>query len=142
MGETNRETATRLMDLLQKWMKEHQTVASGRDGAVPEYSTFRETVMGTGKEAEDLYRSRRVQDANSAERRALLGREEAGKQNKGAIQNGICLSGTVKGQTKILLDNTRCSKTMVSNRLVPLENYLEGKGVSVWCAHGDVNFYP
>ena len=25
-GETNRETATRLMDLLQKWMKEHQTV--------------------------------------------------------------------------------------------------------------------
>ena len=84
----------------------------------------------------------RDQDATSAERRALLGREEAGKQNKGAIQNGICQSGTVKGQTKILLDNTRCSKTMVSNRLVPLENYLEGKGVSVWCAHGDANFYP
>eukprot|EP00731_Ephydatia_muelleri_P006651 Em0003g899a len=70
----------------------------------------------------------RDQDATSAERRALLGREEAGKQNKGAIQNSICQSGTVKGQTKILLDNTRCSKTMVSNRLVPLENYLEGKG--------------
>eukprot|EP00731_Ephydatia_muelleri_P012008 Em0006g902a len=28
------------------------------------------------------------------------------------------------------------------SRLVPLENYLEGKGVSVRCAHGDINFYP
>eukprot|EP00731_Ephydatia_muelleri_P034725 Em0073g22a len=44
-------------------------------------------------------------------------------------------------KTKILLD-TGCSRTMVSNQLVPLENYLEGKGVSVRCAHGDINFYP
>ena len=48
----------------------------------------------------------------------------------------------VEGQkTKILLD-TGCSRTMVSNRFVPLENYLEDKGVSVRCAHGDINFYP
>ena len=48
----------------------------------------------------------------------------------------------MEGQkTKILL-GARCSRTMVSNRLVPLENYLEDKGVSVHCVHGDSNFYP
>ena len=79
---------------------------------------------------------------NCPERRALLWREEANnRKGSGARQNGICLLGTVEGQkTKILLD-TGCSRTMVSNRLVPLENYLEGKGVSVRCAHGDINFY-
>ena len=47
----------------------------------------------------------------------------------------FCLSGTVEGQkTKILLD-TGCSRTMVSNRLVPLENYLGGqRSISTLCA--------
>ena len=44
-------------------------------------------------------------------------------------------------KTKILLD-IGCSRTMVSHRLIPPENYFEGKGVSVRCAHGDINFYP
>ena len=90
------------------------------------------------------YQCRKVghMSRNCPERRALLWREEAGKQSKGARLNGICLSGTVEGQkTKILLD-TGCSRTMVSNWLVPPENYLEGKGVSVRCAHGDIYFYP
>ena len=44
-------------------------------------------------------------------------------------------------KTTILLD-TGCSRTMVSSHLVPLEKYVNGKGVSVRCAHRDINFYP
>eukprot|EP00731_Ephydatia_muelleri_P034723 Em0073g20a len=216
-GETNRETATRLMDLLGKWMKEHQTareiqqvigleqflntlplekrlwvhekkpktcVEAGE--LVDEYEQIRRKeppvaeagaktpkTDGAGRktssctycgrtghnesvcrkkpreeesEGQRCFQCRKVGhiSRNCPERRALLWREEAEKRSKGsgARQNGICLPGTVEGKkTKILLD-TGCSRTMVSNQLVPLENYLEGKGVSVRCAHGDINFYP
>ena len=216
-GETNRETATRLMDLLGKWMKEHQTareiqqvigleqflntlplekrlwvhekkpktcVEAGE--LVDEYEQIRRkeppvaeagaktpktdgagrktsscTYCGRTGHNESVCRKKPREEEsegprcfqcrkmghisrNCPERRALLWREEAEKRSKGsgARQNGICLPGTVEGKkTKILLD-TGCSRTMVSNQLVPLENYLEGKGVSVRCAHGDINFYP
>eukprot|EP00731_Ephydatia_muelleri_P022383 Em0014g974a len=216
-GETNRETATRLMDLLGKWMKEHQTareiqqvigleqflntlplekrlwvherkpktcVEAGE--LVDEYEQIRRkeppvaeagaktpktdgagrktsscTYCGRTGHNESVCRKKPREEEsegprcfqcrkvghisrNCPERRALLWREKAEKRSKGsgARQNGICLPGTVEGKkTKILLD-TGCSRTMVSNQLVPLENYLEGKGVSVRCAHGDINFYP
>ena len=67
---------------------------------------------------------------NCPERRALLWREEAKKRCKGsgARQNGICLLGTVEGQkTKIHLDTGAPGQWFPIDRLVPLENYLEGK---------------
>ena len=213
-GETNSETATRLMDLLKKWMKEHQTIEEIQQlvgleqflntlplekrlwvhekkpktcveagELVDEYEQIRRkeppvaekspktdgagrkinscTYCGrTGhtesvcrknpreeeREGPRCFQCRKVGhiSRNCPERRALLWREDSEKRSKGSggRQNSICQSGTVEGQkTRILLD-TGCSRTMVSNRLVPLENYLEGKGVSVRCAHGDINFYP
>ena len=214
-GETNKETATRLMDLLQKWMKEHQTVDAIQQVVgleqflntlplekrlwvhekkpktcieagelVDEYDQIRRKeptladaaaktpkaeVAGrklescaycrrtghtesdcrkksreVGSEGPRCYRCRKVghMSRNCPERTSLLWREESKNQSKEAKRNGVYLPGTVEGKkTKVLLD-TGCSRTMVSNRLVPLENYLEGRGVSVRCAHGDINFYP
>ena len=52
-------------------------------------------------------------------------------------------SGSVEGQkVKNILLDTGCSRTMVKKRWVPQERMLEGKMVSVRCAHGDTELYP
>ena len=50
--------------------------------------------------------------------------------------------GMIEGKmVKVLLD-TGCSRTMVRRNLVPEHKLIEGKGVSIRCAHGDTTFYP
>ena len=213
-GETNKETATRMMDLMQKWTKEYQTVNDIQQvigleqflktlplekrlwvqerkpetciqagELVDEYeqisrkestpveaeSNIRRVEVGgrilnsckhcghsghaerdcrkklrEGSKGPRCYKCRKVGHVsrNCPERRALLWREKSENGTKEAAWKDVCLPGTVEGsKTKILLD-TGCSRTMVSSRLVPLEKYVNGKGVSVRCAHRDIYFYP
>ena len=52
-------------------------------------------------------------------------------------------TGSVEGQkVKNILLDTSCSRTMVKKRWVQQERILEGKMVSVRCAHGDTELYP
>lgn len=52
-------------------------------------------------------------------------------------------SGAVEGTTvdNILLDSG-CSRTLVSQELVPRSKMLEGEAVAIRCAHGDTVLYP
>ena len=54
----------------------------------------------------------------------------------------LCQKGSVEGRkvAKILLD-TGCSRTMVNQKCVPSEKILDGKMVSIRCAHGDTRLY-
>ena len=70
--------------------------------------------------------------------RELLGRESKVNGNL-----GLYCMGLVEGRAvnQILLD-TVCSRTMVRRQLVPHTKILEGKMVSIKCAHGDTVLYP
>ena len=70
--------------------------------------------------------------------RALLGHESEVKGNMGLYCKGL-VEGRMVNQ--ILLD-TGCSRTMVRRQLVPHTKMLEGKMVSIKCAHGDTVLYP
>ena len=52
------------------------------------------------------------------------------------------MAGSVEGQKvpRILLD-TGCTRTMVRQQWVPVEKILNGKMVSIRCAHGDTKLY-
>ena len=81
---------------------------------------------------------------NYPERKTLhvLWRDKSENGSKGVTQKDVCLPGTVEGSKLKILMDTGCSRTMVSSFLIPLEKYVNGKGVSVRCGHGDINFYP
>ena len=49
---------------------------------------------------------------------------------------------TVEGKRARVLLDTGCTRTMVRRHLVPPHKFIEGKGVTVHCAHGDTTFYP
>ena len=52
-------------------------------------------------------------------------------------------SGTVEGKyVKNILLDTGCSRTLVHQKLVPEEAFLEGRATMVCCAHGDTVLYP
>ena len=54
----------------------------------------------------------------------------------------LCQKGLVEGRkvSRILLD-TGCSRTMVNQRCISSEKILDGKMVSIRCAHGDTRLY-
>ena len=54
----------------------------------------------------------------------------------------LCQKGLVEGRkvSRILLD-TGCSRTMVNQMCVPSDKILDGKMVSIRCAHGDTRLY-
>ena len=57
-------------------------------------------------------------------------------------QSGPWVAGLVEGRkvSRILLD-TGCTRTMVRQQWVPTEKIIDGKMVSIRCAHGDTKLY-
>ena len=82
--------------------------------------------------------------AHSSEKGMLLCLGSVQKWRKVKYSSGLNRAGSVEGQkvTNILLD-TGCSQTVVKKMVgVPQERLLEGKIVSVRCAHSDSELYP
>ena len=64
-------------------------------------------------------------------------------QNNTQQGSGIMRSGTVEGKyVKNILLDTGCSRTLVHQKLVSKETFLEGRATTVCCAHGDTVLYP
>eukprot|EP00731_Ephydatia_muelleri_P002302 Em0001g2302a len=83
--------------------------------------------------------------------RKKVGTQKEGSGNEGKIRcyhyrdfagSKLCQKGLVEGRkvSRILLD-TGCSRTMVNQKGVPSDKILDGKMVSIRCAHGDTRLY-
>lgn len=61
----------------------------------------------------------------------------------GEQYHSVTRTGVVEGNpvSDILLD-TGCSRTLIHRSLVPEQNILEGRAVTICCAHGDTVLYP
>ena len=215
-GETNREVAVRLMDLLQKWTKTCKTVDDvqqfiGKEQFLETLSNPEQklwvmekkpkTSIAAGELADEYEQARQpglqkaryghqvgtqkpMSQTNLTPRCdycGLLGhmekecRKKASTSKGGAekarlrcfnckkqghvsrecpekvlmcfeeadiTQSGPWVAGLVEGRkvSRILLD-TGCTRTMVRQQWVPTEKIIDGKMVSIRCAHGDTKLY-
>ena len=74
---------------------------------------------------------------------AMFCRPQEGATKAATCKVGVMRTGVIEGKpvSNILLD-TGCSQTLVHRDLVPPEKLLEGRAITICCAHGDTAIYP